>query len=77
MRGAPVMLPYTPSRRCKMERPDFVTDEHLEYLDELRESGETNMWGAGAWVQEEFELSKEITGKILSYWMKTFGKESR
>jgi len=27
------------------KRPDFITDEHLKYLDDLRESGDTNMWG--------------------------------
>jgi len=32
------------------ERPEIVTDEHLDYLDELRESGVTNMFGAGAYL---------------------------
>ena len=27
-----------------MERPEFVTEEHLIFLDNLRESGVTNMW---------------------------------
>jgi hypothetical protein len=57
----------------KEERPDFVTDEHLEYLDELRESGETNMFGARPYLLEEFpELTKEEAGKVLTYWMHTF-----
>ncbi len=59
------------------ERPEFVTDEHLEYLDELRESGGTNMWGAGRYVEKEFELNQDTAGKILSYWMKTFGDPHR
>lgn len=59
------------------ERPEFVTDEHLEYLDELRESGDTNMWGASRYVEEEFEMNHDTAGKILLYWMKTFGDPSR
>jgi hypothetical protein len=27
-------------------RPEFLTDEHFQFLDELRESGEINMFGA-------------------------------
>ncbi len=58
-------------------RPENVTDEHLEFLDDLRESGVTNMFGAGAYVQDEFDVSRDEAGDILSYWMKTFGKEDR
>ncbi len=58
-------------------RPDFITDEHLEYLDDLRESGITNMWGAAPFVQATFELSRKEAGQIHSYWMKTFGQENR
>lgn len=57
-----------------MERPDFVTEEHLEYLDDLRESGATNMFGAGTYVQREFGLSSQTSRSILSYWMETFSE---
>lgn len=59
-------------------RPEFITDEHLEFLDDLRESGATNMFGARPYVQEEFPvLSSEQSAEVLSYWMKTFGDENR
>lgn len=58
----------------EIERPDFVTDEHLEYLDELRESGITNMYGAPSFVENEFGVDWETASKITSYWMKTFSK---
>lgn len=57
-----------------MERPDCLTDEHLEYLDELRESGDTNMWAAGAWLQAEFDIDKQQAGAVLRYWMDTFSE---
>ena len=59
------------------ERPDCVTDEHLTYLDELRESGDTNMYGAGSYVQEEFGVSKREAKDIVLYWMRTFGNAER
>jgi hypothetical protein len=59
----------------KIERPDFVLDEHLEYLDDLRDSGDTNMFGARPYLMDEFpELESVEAGKILSYWMKSFGE---
>lgn len=59
----------------KTERPTYCTDKHLEYLDELRESGVTNMYGARPYVQEEFpELTKDQAGEVLSYWMSSFGE---
>lgn len=58
-------------------RPELVTDEHLEYLDDLRESGVTNMFGAGSYLSEEFGLSRKEATTVLMYWMKSFGQESR
>lgn len=59
----------------KVERPEFVTDEHLEYLDGLRSSGVTNMFGATPYVQKAF---KKLKGKqaqqVLSYWMSSFSE---
>lgn len=58
----------------EIERPEIVTDEHLEYLDELRASGVTNMYGAPKYIQQEFDFSFDDACKIVSYWMKTFSQ---
>jgi len=61
---------------CKTEeeaRPEFVTDEHLQFLDELRESGEINMFGAAPYLSNIFDLSEQEARKALTYWMQTFG----
>ena len=55
-------------------RPDFVTNEHLEYLDDLRESGVTNMFGAAPYVEATFGLSRSESRAVLTYWMRTFGE---
>ena len=60
-----------------MDRPDFVTDEHLEYLDDLRESGVTNMFGATPYVEGEFDLNREDARAILNYWMATFSERHK
>lgn len=57
-----------------VERPEGLEDEHLEYLDELRESGVTNMFGAAPYLARWFALDIETARKYLSYWMKTFGQ---
>ena len=55
------------------ERPTCVEDGHLEYLDWLRESGQTNMFGAGAYIVRKFdELNRCDAGIVLTYWMHTF-----
>ena len=45
-------------------------DEYFEYLDLLRESGETNMFGAGEYLQREFGLDRREARDILMTWMK-------
>lgn len=55
-----------------MPRPPFVADEHLRFLDELRESGVTNMYGAAVYLREHFVLSKTEARAVLRYWMDSY-----
>lgn len=54
-----------------------VEEKYLVYLDQLRESGVTNMLGAGEYLEAQFDLSKKEAKEILIYWMKTFGERLR
>lgn len=55
------------------ERPEHVTEEHLTYLDDLRESGKTNMYGARPHLMKDFpDLTGKEAGKVLVYWIHTF-----
>ena len=57
----------------EVEKPKYVTEEHLDYLDQLRESGVTNMFGAVPFILVEFpDLSEKQGKQILIYWMQTF-----
>ena len=59
-------------------KPEVLTDEHLEYLDELRDSGDTNMFGARSYLIAKFpEHSSRESVNILTYWMKTFSERHK
>jgi len=61
--------------RTPLTKPDALKEEHLLYLDGLRESGVTHMWGARPYVQKKFpELSQDQACVILIYWMQTFSE---
>lgn len=59
---------------------DLMNKENLEeyfaFLDVVRESGVTNMYGAGSYLQEQFDLKRGDSHKVLGAWMKTFGDGS-
>lgn len=47
--------------------------EYFEFLDELRQSGITNMFGATPYLMEAFDyLSYDEARTILKAWMETF-----
>lgn len=53
----------------------MVTQEEVsKYLNELRETGVTNMFGAGQYIEGEFGVSKKEATKFLTTWMKNFKK---
>ena len=57
-----------------MIAPEGLTDEHLNYLDELRESGITNMFGAVPYLAEMFDLDGRTVRAYLGYWIRTFSQ---
>jgi len=48
------------------------SDEQNQFLDELRESGKTNMFGAGRYLQEEFGIDRTEAREVLLEWIKNF-----
>ena len=42
----------------------------FKQLDALQDSGEINMWGAPAWLVENFEISKPEAKRIFALWCK-------
>jgi len=48
------------------------TEDYFSYLDDLRDSGVTNMFGAAPYLQEEFGLDRNEARDILRQWMDSF-----
>lgn len=48
--------------------------EYYNYLEDLRCSGVTNMFGAASYLQEWFELDKAEATNILSKWMSNYSE---
>ena len=56
----------------KMVKDEFWRNEVYLYLEQLRESGETNMFGAGVYLQKHFKLTKDEAIMYLTDWMKQY-----
>lgn len=54
----------------KSEASEFFT-----FVDELRQSGETNMFGVAPYLEASFTLSRADTKTVLTAWMQTFQRE--
>ena len=61
-----------------MRQTDYPeTDEdYSDFLLDLRNSGITNMNGAGPYLQAHFHLTKVEANKVLINWMKSFENKS-
>ena len=46
--------------------------EYYKYLEVLRESGVTNMFGASTYLVEDFGLKSREARKILVSWMENY-----
>jgi len=51
---------------------DRIDQKYIDYLNALRESGITNMYGAGEYLMDTFDLQKVEARKILANWMSNF-----
>lgn len=53
-------------------KPEGMTEGHFEYLDDLRASGRTNMFGAAQFLTDEMDVPRADAKKYLTHWMETF-----
>jgi hypothetical protein len=52
-------------------------EEMFVYLDNIRESGKINMFGAAPYLAEAYELSRYEARDILLEWMQTFNERHK
>ena len=52
-----------------MEKPEFYSDDHKEFLDELLESGDMNVLNIELALMENFiGLTEEEANDVIEYW---------
>lgn len=50
-----------------------LNKRYFDYLERLRQSGRTNMWGASAYLQVMFpELTEKAADNILLAWINNY-----
>jgi hypothetical protein len=55
-----------------------TTDEEkevMEFLNLVRDSGVTNMFGAAPYIEDEFGIDKREARRLLTLWMHNFNEE--
>jgi hypothetical protein len=49
--------------------------EEFAYLDHLRRSGVTNMFGAAKYLERDFNMDRREAKEVLLAWMGNFGRK--
>ena len=58
-----------------IDKPTYVSEEMLVYLDDLKDSAVTNMFGARPYLLDAFpKLNMAEATNVLSYWMQSYGE---
>ena len=60
-----------------MRKTTDQEQEVLEFLNILRDSGATNMFGAVPYIKDEFELDSKEAKCLLMLWMANFNDEGK
>lgn len=67
------MTGFASKREMANSRDSSVgIEDYFSYLDDLRDSGVTNMFGASPYLQSEFGLDRGEARDILRQWMDSF-----
>lgn len=53
----------------------MTTNKYWIFLEKLRRSGETNMYGAVPYLMREFDLGHDEARDILVTWIEHYNKE--
>ena len=60
-----------------MRKTTDQEQEVLEFLNMLRDSGATNMFGATPYIKDEFDLDSKESKSLLMLWMANFNDEGK
>lgn len=51
-------------------------EKYYIFLEALRRTGVCNMYGASIYLEEVFQISKELSKKVLASWMDNYSQLS-
>lgn len=51
---------------------EYILKNYFEYLNKLRDSGVTNMWGSAKYLVEEFGIGLTEAKAIFQKWVDSF-----
>ena len=51
---------------------EVMRETAYDYLVELRDSGETNMWGAASYLHRDFPIDRHTARDVLLDWIESF-----
>ena len=57
-----------------MNEQTYTEEDVFLFLDVVRESGVTNMYGASPYIREEFDVTRYEANRLLAKWMDTFSE---
>lgn len=58
-----------------MRKTTDLERKAMEFLNDLRASGDTNMFGSPAYVIDRFDVTRDEATKLVSLWMSNFNEE--
>jgi hypothetical protein len=62
------------SRKDNMNKTPIDENDVLLFLDDLRTSGITNMFGASPYLEKQFGMKQDEAIRALSNWIRTFSE---
>lgn len=57
-----------------MEKYTKEEFRYFDWLEKLRQSGITNMFGAGPYLAQAFKLDEKTANAVLTKWMKNYSE---
>lgn len=57
-----------------IEFPKDIESKHMIFLEDLRQSGQTNMFGAVPFIQLKFKIDETKSRDILLFWLDNYNE---
>ena len=58
--------------KLKTKLEEDTLESMFRFLFALRDSGAVNMYGAGEYLEEEYDITQKESTHVLVYWMENF-----